>query len=434
MASFTYSRPHLAALAGRLAEPVRLIQILAGPRQVGKTTLIHQLVASRPKTTHMLAAADQSEAPSGDSAADRSTTALVVDRPSPQQLGQWLTRLWNEAREKARSPTVADPGEARPFALIIDEIQKIPNWSELVKGLWDADRAEGLPLHVVLLGSSPLLMQKGLTESLAGRYELIPMRHWSLTEMQDAFDVTLEEYLYFGGYPGAIVFMRDEERWRNFVIASLIQPSIERDVLMMARVEKPALLKRLFELGCNYSGQILAFTKMQGQLQDAGNTTTLAHYLDLLAQSGLISGLQKFSGQAVRQRASSPKLNVQNTALMTAGSGYTFAQAQLDRSYWGRVAESAVGAHLINSAALGVSVQYWRDSPHEVDFILSQGQLLTAIEVKSGRASGNASGLERFAQTHKTTRSLVVGNAAGCDVSMAEFMSYPAAHWLEPAS
>lgn len=314
MTNFSYARPQLAALAARLAEPVRLIQILAGPRQVGKTTLIHQLVASRPKETHILAAADQLESTSSDLATDRSTTAVVVDRPSPQQLGQWLTRLWNEAREKARSPTVADPGEARPFALIIDEIQKIPNWSELVKGLWDADRAEGLPLHVVLLGSSPLLMQKGLTESLAGRYELIPMRHWSLTEMQDAFDVTLEEYLYFGGYPGAIVFMRDEERWRNFVIASLIQPSIERDVLMMARVEKPALLKRLFELGCNYSGQILAFTKMQGQLQDAGNTTTLAHYLDLLAQSGLISGLQKFSGQAVRQRASSPKLNVQNTA------------------------------------------------------------------------------------------------------------------------
>jgi predicted AAA+ superfamily ATPase len=179
---------------------------------------------------------------------------------------------------------------------------------------------------------------------------------------------------------------RDEHRWKRYVLDSLIETTIARDVLLLSRVDKPAMLRRLFELGCRYSGQILSYTKMLGQLQDAGNTTTLAHYLDLLTGAGMVSGLQKLAGEPVRQRGSSPKLQVFNTALMTAQSGYSFKEAFADREYRGRIAESAVGAHLTNAAAAGeCEVFYWRDRGVEVDFIVRYGTSITSIEVKSGR-------------------------------------------------
>ncbi len=418
----TFSRLQLKVLAARLDEQPRHIQILAGPRQVGKTTLILQLLSAREFGSYTRAATDEPVA----QAIDGSTAQLETILPETPRNEAWLIQMWERSRVAARN-------HEGHYLLVIDEIQKIPRWSELVKGLWDADRANRLAMHVVLLGSSPLLMQKGLTESLAGRYELIPMQHWSLAEMQDAFGYSIEEYLYFGGYPGGAPFIKDEERWRRYVLASLIAPNIEKDILMMTRVEKPALLKRLFDLGSLYSGQILSYTKMQGQLQDAGNTTTLAHYLDLLAQSGLLAGLQKFAGQQVRQRASSPKLNVLNTALMTAGSGYSFEQARTDRSYWGKLVESAVGAHLINTAPDDLRISYWRESPHEVDFIIARGNRITTIEVKSGHYSGHTPGMAQFAAAFEVTRQIVVGDVAHCDVSLAEFLSYPALHWLDDA-
>ena len=415
-----FSRLQLNILAARLDDLPRHIQILAGPRQVGKTTLILQLLGKREPGTYTRVATDE---PVSD-AINQSASELETMLPETPRNEAWLIQIWERSR-------VAAKGLEGHYLLVIDEIQKIPRWSELVKGLWDADRASGLAMHVVLLGSSPLLMQKGLTESLAGRYELIPMQHWSLAEMQDAFGYSIEEYLYFGGYPGGAPFIKDEERWRRYILASLIQPNIEKDILLMTRVEKPALLKRLFELGGAYSGQILSYTKMQGQLQDAGNTTTLAHYLDLLSQSGLLTGLQKFAGQQARQRASSPKLNVLNTALMTAGSSYSFEQARTDRSYWGRLVESAVGAHLINTAPDDARITYWRESPHEVDFVIARGNRLTTIEVKSGHYSGHSSGMDQFAEAFKVTRQIVVGDATHCDVSLAQFMSHPAMYWLD---
>lgn len=416
-----YFRSHYKILAARLAESVRLIQILAGPRQVGKTTLIRQLLNDRKPESYSFFATDQ-PVEFVDSSSPQ-PQAILSETPPNQA---WLIQAWERSRVAAKKY-----GDS--YVLVIDEIQKIPRWSEVVKGLWDADRAIGLNLHVILLGSSPLLMQKGLTESLAGRYEQILVTHWTLAEMQDAFGYSLEQYLYFGGYPGAAQFIDNEERWRSYVLASLIQPNIEKDILQMTRVEKPALLKQLFELGSRYSGQIISYTKLQGRLQDAGNTTTLAHYLDLLSQSGLLAGLNKYAGQVVRQRASKPKLMVLNTALMTAGSNYSFAQAQADRSFWGRLVESAVGAHLINSATGTSSVQYWQKSPHEVDFVLSQGKRLTGIEVKSGKASSHASGLERFAENFKVTRKIIVGDLQQADVSLAELLSSPTSHWLDPA-
>ena len=412
-------------LLARVKEPVRTIQIVAGPRQVGKTTLVQHLLSKLPPKSWRFEAVDQ---PTREQSFNLSLTELPIDEPLRPRDAAWLSRCWNAARDAARKRSLE--AETTPFVLAIDEIQKIANWSEHVKGLWDADRAEKLAMHVVLLGSSPLLVQKGLTESLAGRYELIPVRHWALGEMQGAFDVSLEQYIYYGGYPGAAPLIADENRWRRYVLASLIQPSIEKDVLALSRVEKPALMKLLFELAANYSGQLLSYTKMRGQLLDAGNTTTLAHYLDLLANSGLVSGLDKHAAQVIRQRASSPKLNVHNTALMAAGSGYTFEQAQADRAFWGRLVESCIGAHLINTAEEDCKVSYWRESPHEVDFVLVRGRLLTAIEVKSGAKVGPVPGLDRFCAQFSVTRRIIVGDSRGCDISIAEFLSEPANYWL----
>lgn len=313
-----YRRPAAATLEARLAEPRRFIQVIAGPRQVGKTTLVLQ-VAERLRIPCRYASADQ---------------------PTLRGPG-WIAEQWDAARaEFGRDDGV----------LILDEVQKAADWAESVKRLWDEDTREKRPLRIVLLGSAPLLMQRGLSESLAGRFEVIRLTHWSPAEMREAFGWSVEQAIFYGGYPGAAPLIADHERWVRYIRDSIIEPTISRDVLLMTRVDKPALLRRLFELSCRYSGQVLSYNKMLGQLQDAGNTTTLAHYLDLLASAGMVTGLPKYAGQIVRRRASSPKLQVMNTALMTALSGYTFDEARSDPEFWGRLVESAVGAHLANAA------------------------------------------------------------------------------------
>ena len=281
---------------------------------------------------------------------------------------------------------------------------------------------------MVILGSPPLLVQRGLAESLTGRFEVLRLGHWAFAEMQDAFGFSLDQYLYFGGYPGAAPLIGEPQRWARYVIDSLIETTISRDVLLLTRVDKPALLRRMFELGCRYSGQVLSYTKMLGQLQEAGNATTLAHYLDLLAAAGLLQGLPKFAGQTVRQRGSSPKLQVLNTALLTAPTGLSFDDARADRMFWGRLVESAVGAHLANAAASGgFELFYWRERNREVDFVARSGRLTTAIEVKSGRAPDALPGMDAFAAAFSPGRTLLVG---GDGVSMEDFLSMPAAHWV----
>ena len=344
---------------------------------------------------------------------------MTFRRPAVRD-AEWVLSNWETARREAeRSP--------RGFVLVLDEIQKIPQWSETVKGLWDADRAVGCPLRVVILGSSPLRMQSGLTESLAGRFEPIRVAHWSFSEMADAFALDLPSYLYFGGYPGAASLVRDPALWRDYILQALIEPNIERDVLAMTRVDKPALLKRLFELGARYSGQILSYTKLLGQLQDAGNTTTLARYLDLLQNAGLMAGLPKYASRPHR-RGSSPKLTVLNPALMTAGSGYSFEEAKADRTFWGRIVESAVGAHLFNTATSDIRLYYWRDGQREVDFVLQRGPRLVAIEVKSGPRRASPHGLETFEARFQPRRSLLVGEGG---VPLNEFLTAPAGYWFE---
>jgi len=361
-------------------EPRRFIQVLAGPRQVGKTTLVRQIAESIAIPSHYASADDP---------------GLRDD--------VWLEQQWNTARALAR-------GNSAGAILVLDEVQKIGRWSEAVKRLWDEDSGTGVNLRVVVLGSAPLLVQRGVTESLAGRFEIIRLTHWSFAEMQEAFGWELDQYIFFGGYPGAAPLISDENRWSDYIRDSLIETTISRDVLLLTRVDKPALLRRLFQLACVYSGQILSLTKIQGELQDAGNVTTLAHYLELLRGAGMVTGLQKFSGASVRRRASSPKLQVFNTALMSTQTGLTFAEGQANSSWWGRLVESAVGAHLANNELLGrAEVFYWREGQYEVDFVVRTGEKLTAIEVKSGPSAARQPGMAAFLKKHPGARAILVG-------------------------
>lgn len=393
----SFVRHQAATLAARLSEPRRFIQIVTGPRQVGKTTLVRQVLAD----------------------IDRPHRFASADEPTLRDTA-WMQAQWDAARLEAGA-------RGAGAILALDEIQKIAGWSETVKRLWDEDTASGVPLHVVLLGSAPLLVQAGLVESLAGRFEQLRLPHWSFSEMRDAFGFSLDDFLFFGGYPGAAPITSDTDRWPRYLVDSLIETTISRDILLMKRVDKPALLRRMFELGCRYSGQILSYNKMLGQLQDAGNTTTLAHYLDLLSGIGMLTGIPKFAGQTVRQRGSSPKLQVYNTALMTAQSGLTPAEFRDDPELFGRLFESAVGAHLVNGRAEGqYEVFYWRDRNREVDFVVRAGKRLLALEVKSSRRRGSLPGLSAFLDAYSPDRTLLVG---GDGVGLEEFLSHPVEHW-----
>lgn len=396
----SYTRPIAKLLTQRLSEPRRFIQVVTGARQVGKTTLVRQVLAS----------------------SDMLFQYASADEPTLRGR-QWIEEQWDVARLLQRQEA------AKGIVLALDEVQKIGGWSEVVKRLWDEDSAAGRDLKVILLGSAPLLIQRGLTESLAGRFEILHLPHWTFSEMHSCFGWDLDTYLFHGSYPGAAPLITDPERWSRYILDALIETTIARDVLLLTRVDKPALLRRLFELACTYSGQILSYTKMLGQLQDAGNTTTLAHYLDLLTGAGMVTGLQKYSGSTVRRRGSSPKLQVLNTALMTAQLGLSMDEARSDRAFWGRLVESAVGAHLVNAQSAGTcKIFYWREGNHEVDFVVKAGRSLTAIEVKSGRVRGTLTGMDAFSAVFKPTRKLLVG---GDGISIGEFLAKPVLHWVE---
>lgn len=377
-------------LKNRLKEPRKLIQVILGPRQVGKTTLVLN-VLDKIEIKHVFASADN-----------------VIESQSI-----WIEQLWESVRLQMKQQQEPE------FLLVIDEIQKISNWSEAVKKMWDEDSRNGLNIKLVLLGSSRLLIQNGLTESLAGRFEVFPMTHWTYSEMKEAFNFSVEQYIYFGAYPGAASFVEDETRWKNYVRNSLIETTISKDILMLTRIDKPALLKRLFELGCLYSGQILAFNKLLGELQDAGNTTTLSHYLALLSDSGLLSGLEKFSGTTIRKRASKPKFQVHNNALWSAQQGLTFEEIRIQPKIWGRLVESAIGAHLINACYLdNMRLYYWREGNDEVDFVLEKDNRIISLEVKSGKVS-NTKGMSLFKKMYLPQKSLLVG---GDGISIEDFL------------
>jgi predicted AAA+ superfamily ATPase len=376
-------RPQVAVLVERLSEPRRFFQVVTGPRQVGKTTLVRQALERFPDV-HRYASADD-----------------VAGRDR-----LWLEQQWELARlDVSRS---ADGWGI----LALDEVQKVPGWSETVKRLWDEDTAVKLDLRVVLLGSSPLLVGRGLTESLAGRFEVIRATHWTLPEMDAAFGMTLDEYVLFGGYPGAAPLRDDDDRWRAYVVDSLVETTVSRDVLLVSRVDKPALLRQVFALACAYSGRVLSFTKMLGQLQDAGNTTTVAHYLQLLDGAGLVRAVPRFAGSAHRQRGSIPKLLALNTALLTAIDGRPTEQIRSDPDAWGRLVETVIGAHLANG---GVDLFYWREGNLEVDWVARTPGGVTGLVVKSGARRAALPGMTAFDRAHRPARRLLVG-ANGIDL------------------
>lgn len=385
-----YQREQFSVLCDRIAEPRRFIQVIAGPRQVGKSTLVKQVVKTLtiPYTIETADAIDSNDA-------------------------QWISNVWETVRQQMIFRN------QKEHLLVIDEVHKITNWSEKVKREWDNDTFADRNIKVVLLGSSRLLLKKGLTESLMGRFELIRMSHWSFREMHEAFGWDINRYIYFGGYPGGATLVDNERRWRQYVTDSIIGPSIDKDVILTSTIYKPALMRNLFELGCAYSGEELSLNKVLGQLQDAGNVTTLSNYLTILDECNLLTGLQKFAIDKARKYNSVPKFQVYNSALLSSLNGKSYEQAFTDSKLWGRWVETAVGTYLINHTdAIGYKLYYWREASDEVDYILELRGETVAIEVKSGRRITNK-GLGIFRERFNPRYAIVVGSGG---IPVEEFL------------
>ena len=379
-----YTRKLVQTLVSRMNEPRRFIQILVGPRQTGKSTAIAQAVK-------------QVSIPCIE--------AAVEEHGAP---ADWLRAQWTRARA-----LLTDGVESA--LLVIDEVQYVRGWADVVKALWDEDARAGIDLRVVLTGSSATLLRSGMEESLAGRFETIRSTHWSYRECADAFGFSIDEYLLFGGYPGAAPLHADEERWASYMTGSIIDPCISKDILQLEDVRNPALLSRLFYLGAPYSGQEISYRKLLGQLDDRGNTATIAHYLTLLEQAGMMSGLQKYDPKLIREKASSPRLMVHNPALMTAAYGPRRHELLENPDLRGHLVETTVGAHLIaRSQVEGFNVNWWRDGNKEVDFVIWNARSTLAIEVKSGRVKSTG-GLDEFVLRFPYARTMVVGSA-GCSI------------------
>lgn len=378
-----YERKQLKIIQSRISERKNLIQVITGPRQVGKTTLAGQLTNKIKIPFHFVSA-----------------DAI----PSSNSI--WIQQQWDFVRAKLKS------SDSSVYLLVIDEIQKINNWSELVKKEWDKDRRQNINIRVILLGSSTLLIAKGLNESLMGRFELLQLPHWSYSELAEAFDFSAEDFVYFGGYPGSAHLIEDESRWKDYIRNSIIEPTISKDILQLTNIQKPALLKNLFELGCIFSGEVLSYTKILGQLTDAGNTTTLSQYQKLLDEAWLLSGIQKFSGPKIKSRSSSPKWLVYNTSLSSVYDDSDFKSIKNDQVKWGRKVEQAVGTHLINFARVNnFQIFYWREVNDEVDFIIQRGKKIIPVEVKIGKIKSHK-GLNAFSNKYNTSNVILISDDA----------------------
>lgn len=386
-----YKRSEFQIIKRRLEEPRKFIQVVMGPRQVGKSTIVKQVLAEI-DIPYQLYSADA----------------------VPASNRSWIADCWAAARR-----VMASNG-ATEFVIVIDEIQKISNWSEAVKKEWDDDTFKERKIKVLLLGSSRVMLERGLSESLAGRFEEIRMSHWSYAEMRDCFGFSLEQYIYFGGFPGSATLIDDADRWEQYVQSSIIDTSINKDILMDTPISKPALLRQTFELGAAYSGNIISLTKLLGSLQDAGNVTTLAGYINLLDECGMLCGLQKFCIDTARRRSSIPKFQVYNNALKTVYSSKSFIQATSDHYYWGHIFESSIGAYIVSQAfTKRFEVYYWRERNDAVDFILRKKDCIVAIEVKSN-AESNTNGLTTFKKMFSPNEAFIVGDGG---ISPADFLS-----------
>lgn len=384
-------------LVDELEKQQPVFHVLTGPRQVGKTTIAHQVMDKLP------------------------FPSLYASADSPLPPGpEWIETQWRRAEVEADRTGSA-------VLLVLDEVQKVRGWSESLKSKWDAAIRTSRDIRLLILGSSALLIQAGLSESLTGRFFLHRCCHWTFQECVDAFGWDLPHWLYFGGYPGAAVFSDDERKWKRYVTDSLIETVLARDVLQLQKITKPTLLRHLFALSATFPAQILSYNKMLGQLQDVGNTTTIAQYLRMLETAFLVSGLELFSRGSVRKRGSSPKLLLWNNALVNALSNRSFDDSIADTSWWGRLVENAVGGYLLGTLSpADYAITYWRERDREVDFVIARGTKLWAIEVKSGR-SGKTTGLELFRTRYPDAQILIVG---GNGIPLQDFFAAPAEMWL----
>ena len=361
------------------------MQIVMGPRQVGKSTLVGQFT-------------EGTSVPFDFFAADN------VNRFDTS----WIPNKWQQARMRM------DIHSEQEHILIIDEVQKIKGWSEQVKKEWDEDSRNHRNLKVILLGSSRLLLQKGLEESLEGRFETIKMGYWDWQEMHDAFGFSMDEYVYFGGFPGLAPDIQDEDRWRNLMEDSIISPILTRDILEIEEIRNPALLRLVFELACTESAKELSLTKMQGTM-NSGTVPTIKNYLDILSKSMTVQPLQNYSPSRVKEKQSVPKMQVFNNAFRNRFGTFSLDEARVDPAEWGRQVESAVGAHLANRAMTDdYELFYWRNERRQkCDYVLRKGQSLAAIEVKSGSVDKTV-GFEKFKEqfADKITAAFIVGPQA----------------------
>ena len=374
-----YKRAEYQLITERIKEPRRFIQVVMGARQIGKSTVVKQVLKDLDMPYHFFSADNV-----------------------PATNNAWISDCWAAVRSLKESKGWGS------VILVIDEIQKIANWSEVVKKEWDDDTFHDRDIKVLILGSSRVLLEKGLSESLAGRFEEIRMSHWSYQEMKECFGFSLDQYVFYGGYPGAATLIGNEDRFSQYIQSAIIEATINKDILMDTPISKPALLRQTFELGAAYSGELLSLNKMLGSLQDAGNTVTLAGYINLLDESGLLCGLQKFNVDMARRRASIPKLQVYNNALKMVYSPLTFEQAILNRKAWGRIFESGIGAYLVSQAFV-----------HEVDFVLRKKGSVVAIEVKSN-AEKRTDGLDKFRKLFNPQSAFIVGDGG---ISAEDFLS-----------
>jgi len=423
---YLYSRPQVSQLV-KIVEnrsDMRIIAII-GPRQVGKTVIALQArkrLEEAGYTCHYVSFDDprlnQQDWPSNTIPSD---TMEIKDFAIPET----LVNTWEDARKDSlESP--------KGHVLFLDEIHLIPKWSNYVKGLWDRDRRESYPLHIVILGSVIWQMLVGRNESLTGRFREIKTMHWSLPEIDQITNLTTEEFIYYGGYPASLLKESEESRfddWHKYIIKTILGTVIGQDILLLHQIKKPALMRQLIEITPAYSGQIMAYNKLLGHLQDKDNAITVKHYLNLLSDAALITTLTRYTPKPHLRVTSHPKFNVLNTALMTAPSGYSFEESQVNRSFWGRVVESAVGAHLCNTRKAATQIHYWRDKSgnYEVDFVIARGPHLIGIEVKSGKKQ-TRQGLNAFKEHFPHAKTMIVGSSG---IAFNEFFSYTADEWID---
>lgn len=446
-----FHRPLLDTLLSRLNEEPMNIIYFYGPRQSGKSTLVMEADRRLGSRSQYIAVdSDVNLSPLTDSSYEETESILsyeqTPDEPSESQLqavrSQRLRQMWQKMRK-----SVQNSGEKGVF--FIDEIQKIKNFPELVKGLWDHDRRLGIPLHVVLLSSSPLLMQDGLSESLAGRFERLHCPHWSFTEMRDAFGYTLSMYIFFGGYPkfGQLlgpkftpkITIDLHQRWISYIKESIVETTLEQDIKQLKRIANPDLFRDLFEHCLLSSSQIISHNTMYARLPSQDKKQVYLDYLDFYAQACLLTHIHKYYGQKHwYSKRSDPKFLTLDTGLLSAMKGMRYEQAQKDRVYWGQLVESAVGAHIYNSKSPDMKLFYWRahkngKKAEEIDFVLHDGShaQLFAFEVKGSRVRRNArlaENLESFKQSFGFLPKLI---GIGGDIELEDFFARPLSQWLK---